>query len=269
MLFKNITDITGSDETYIYESENSDRLQKPSGEKLKIKNYIVGDSVYYLKVPILEKEIAERFNNILELLNDDYDDAFEKIEDEVEWIYIFSKNSQEIDSEEKIINNSDKEKIIGNYGLNELGNQFEHNKQTVIKVLPVEQCILFNENYECGIPFKVKRLIGRRFYKLTQLEQRFYVKNVMLSEMRVSIPVILENLKIETGIINILHKNVVPNLARNNINDEIRKEIGYAIGKAMHLWVAENIEMNGEEKILIQEFIEKYYKENNQFLNCN
>jgi hypothetical protein len=64
----------------------------------------------------------------------------------------------------------------------------------------------------------------------------------------------------------ILNKNIIPNVSRNDVNKVVGEEFAYAIGKALHLWILDYVNLKCEEKILVQEFIKVCYPQNNAFL---
>lgn len=65
----------------------------------------------------------------------------------------------------------------------------------------------------------------------------------------------------------IKNKLVIPNVARNNVSKSDLDKISYAIGKALHLWILDNVKLSLNEKDLIKIFVNKHYSETNEFLN--
>jgi molecular chaperone HtpG len=55
-------------------------------------------------------------------------------------------------------------------------------------------------------------------------------------------------------------------VSRNNISEQQGKELSYAIGKAMHMWIYENGNLDIEEKELLKKFIFTCYPEDNSLL---
>jgi len=97
--------------------------------------------------------------------------------------------------------------------------------------------------------------------------QKIYNKNVYLSKMSVVIPYISNMINLGKITINLRHRAVVPNLARDNVDeDHLLESIGFAIGKGIHLYLLDNGDLDVDQKELLRIFIEKYYSGENIFL---
>ena len=83
-----------------------------------------------------------------------------------------------------------------------------------------------------------------------------------------SIPCLIDAITLISSVFNIKSKTIIPNVSRNNVEKPDAEEFSYAIGKALHLWVLDNVKLDLDEKELLQKFIEVCYKDNNKFL-CN
>ena len=70
----------------------------------------------------------------------------------------------------------------------------------------------------------------------------------------------------KSALFNIKNKSVIPNVARNNVSKTDSNKISYAIGKALHLWILDNVRLAPNERELVQIFINKYYSNTNEFL---
>ncbi len=96
--------------------------------------------------------------------------------------------------------------------------------------------------------------------------KKVFNKNVALSWQRIEIPFIINGLEIESMLLNILSKDVIPNVERSRIADfESYYKICYALGRAIHLYVLDNFEMSSNTKILLKKFIDTNYSELNEF----
>jgi len=94
-----------------------------------------------------------------------------------------------------------------------------------------------------------------------------YIKNVLISDVKLKIPFLIDGIQLKGAAINITNKKIIPNVSRNNISEQQNKDLAYAIGKALHLWIYENGGFDGEEKNLLKNFIAQCYAEDNRCLN--
>ena len=93
-----------------------------------------------------------------------------------------------------------------------------------------------------------------------------YVKNVLLSGLRIKIPYLVDGVILKGAVINIFNREFIPNVSRNNISASQQEKLSYAIGKAIHLWIRDHAELSTEQKALLDVFIETKYKETNYCL---
>ena len=93
-----------------------------------------------------------------------------------------------------------------------------------------------------------------------------YVKSVLLSGLRIKIPYLVDGVILKGAVINIFNQEFIPNVSRNNISELQQRELSYAIGKAIHLWIRDHAKLSAEQKALLDVFIETKYKETNYCL---
>ena len=67
--------------------------------------------------------------------------------------------------------------------------------------------------------------------------------------------------------INIFSENCYPDVSRTRLNDDTCKLLGYAIGRAIHIYILKQANLKAHEKKFLSAFINKYYKydPNNEF----
>ena len=73
----------------------------------------------------------------------------------------------------------------------------------------------------------------------------------------------IDGLILREMVVNILNPQFVPNVARDNISGEQQEQLSYAIGKALHLWSRDHVELSDRQKDLLDEFIRIKYGETN------
>lgn len=94
-----------------------------------------------------------------------------------------------------------------------------------------------------------------------------FVKNVLIPNFSISIPVLIRPLMLANFEINILSEDCYPDVSRTRLNEETCKLLGYAIGRAIHIYILKQAILKAHEKEFLKSFINKYYKydPNNEF----
>ena len=252
----NLVDLTKED-TYVYDINNHNLIHEIECNELNIKKYIEEGKIKYLDVAIIDDYEAEKYNKAVEIL-DDYEEALYKISPS--YISIVYTDDQEVDY--GVIEEGNM--IIESYGFSELVSDFDQSNDANAFVNMKEELVVFNESNTL-LSYSKNERITKEDYSWISTD-RFYCKNVLVSNAHLIIPYILKNLKIDKLVINSKHKNLVPDVTRNDFSNLLKEKVSYAIGKSIHLWIIDNIELNSEEKELIKNYIDKFYSEENEFL---
>lgn len=94
-----------------------------------------------------------------------------------------------------------------------------------------------------------------------------FVKNVRIPNFSISIPVLIMPLMLANFEINIFSEDCYPDVSRTRLNDDTCKLLGYAIGRAIHIYILKQANLKAHEKKFLSAFINKYYKydPNNEF----
>ena len=86
-----------------------------------------------------------------------------------------------------------------------------------------------------------------------------FVKNVRISYFNISIPILFERFVIANFEMNVFSENCYPDVTRSRMNDETCRKLGYAIGRAIYIFILKNAELNDEEKEFLKAFINQFY----------
>ena len=89
------------------------------------------------------------------------------------------------------------------------------------------------------------------------------MKNVLLSELKLKIPYLVDGVVLKSAVINVVNPEFVPNVSRNNVKSSQQEILSYAIGKAIHMWIYDNASLTLEQKELLNSFILTKYGETN------
>lgn len=268
--------VEGYSETgiYIYEVKNNKIVSyKDTNKYREISKFIEEDRVSYLKIPIIHESISKRFESLISLL-DDWEEAFDKIENSIDYYaYIFAENFSDLDYSDGKINDDDN--LIGELKFSDFCEEVNSNKSLGTKIEKIEKRVFHQNKVESILVIDENEKIGIDVYswlysKSKEKKQKIYNKNVFLSKASIRIPYKVSSINLGDIIINFESNDIIPNLARNNIDDkEFCDKIGFALGKAIHLYIIENDLLEIDQKELFNTFILKYYSEDNKFFNLN
>lgn len=244
------------DTSYVYLNDK-EILVEESEAKVDINDFIHDRQVSYLKVPIISSDVSDRFNNYLDVL-DDFDEAINKLND-VEYIEIFCTNENELT--EDTFNNSG-EQIIGEYDFDDFCRDYGHSSDAPTRTQKIK-CFAINNNISKVLLYEKSKGFGKYSWERTD---KIFIKNVFIPDFSISIPCIINGISLKSALFNIKNKAIVPNVSRNNVQKNDAERFSYAIGKAIHLWVLENVKLDPSEKNLLNKFINICYPDSNEYL---
>jgi hypothetical protein len=125
------------------------------------------------------------------------------------------------------------------------------------------KCFAINENISKVLIYEKSKGFGKYSWDRTD---KIFIKNVLIPDFSISIPCIINGISLKSALFNIKNKAIVPNVSRNNVQKNDAERFSYAIGKAIHLWVLDNVKLDPSERILLSKFIGTCYSDNNEFL---
>ncbi len=252
---KRLCDINGC-ESYCYNEENGSLDE----ENVSLKDCVRDGKIRLMNIPIIKEDEESDFLKAYEVL-ENYEDALEKLGD-YESINIWG-TEDEIEFDNCIVQESSAY-IIGEYTLGGFRDQFHHASLTPVHTNAVEQWVITGES-DTVLPYNEKcTFTGRFSWENTDI---CYVKDVLLSGLRIRIPYLVDGITLKGVVVNILNCEFIPNVSRNNVKMEQQEMLSYAIGKALHLWIRDNAELTLEHRTLLETFIETKYKDTNCCLN--
>jgi hypothetical protein len=219
----------------------------------KIINYVDGDKIYAIKAYIVSSDYADELNKYYDVLEDMHQ-AIIKTDHNV--INIFNSD-KDVAYYTRELNYDDD--IIGLYNISDFEEQFDHVpgfgtfiEEQIINIINIgtDDCLIYSSDKE-----KNWRWFGRsgRNY------DRIYIRNVFIAKAQIEIPHIIQGINIDSFYVNIYNQKIFPELSRNEINSLILADINLSLGKALHLWILDNLPLNAIEVKLIKEFIRQKY----------
>lgn len=244
------------------EIENVLMQENSSIELPLLKSYIKDGRIKYLRVPIITADEEYNFVRAFEVL-EDFDDALRKVNYE-DAIIVADDTALYSDSE---LLESSNDKVIGGCTLEDFSLVTGHDSAVPTCTYLTEKLVIEGSGTKV-LAYETKQGFHERFW--FEHSDHLYIKNVLISNAQIKIPFLAEGIELKGLAINAMGKHLVPNVSRNNINDEQHEQLSYAIGKALHMWIYEHGEFAPDEKELLRIFIQKCYSKANIYLKeCN
>jgi len=250
-----LSDFEG-DTSYVY-IDDKGILVEESEIKLNINDFVHDGQITYLKVPIISNEVSDKFNNFLDVLND-FDEAINRLNN-VDYMEIFCTD-EDVLKEETMVESSNS--IVGGYFFEDLCIEHGHSSNSPTRTEKVS-CLVIDSDINKVLLYEKSKGFGQYSWDRTD---KVFIKNVYIPGFTISIPSIINGISLKSALFNIKNKAIIPNVSRNNVQKNDAEKFSYAVGKAIHLWILDNIKLGSSEKVLLSKFINKCYSENNEFL---
>lgn len=224
-----------------------------------LKDYLSNGELKYLSLPIIDSKDEVTFERAFEVLDD-----FEESLDKVSYQTVNILNSYQHNYNYSEILEDDDDIILESCTLGELKKVLEHPFNSLTYTFLKEKEVV-TSNCEKILPYVRDMKCGGKYSFIKT--DKVYIKNVLVGEASVIIPFLVEGIEISDLVVNVLSKEITPNISRNNLNVTQSMELSYAIGKAIHLWIYDNIELTDDERSLLEIFISSYYSKKSALLN--
>ncbi len=252
------SDIYGS-ESLIYREKDGMLLKEKSfSSPVILKEYIQDGVIKYLRVPIIPSFEEDNFIKAYDVL-DDFDEALEKIDYEIANI-ITHDTSLYNDSE---LLKYDNDYVVDCCSLADFRSEVGHSQEVPTYAYLEEKTVIEGSGDKI-LPYVADKYFGGKYsFERTDF---LYIKNVLISSAHLKIPFLAEGIELKGLIINVVSKKIIPNVSRNNISDAQLQALSYAVGKAIHMWICKEGDLEAEEKTLMQAFINKCYADKSEYL---
>lgn len=196
----------------------------------------------------------------------DYEESLDKINAYYSVAFIPDDPKNCILLDDEIVFETD-DIVIGNFSFDMFCKMFGHTPRvpTMIKVISYD--VISNSDSEYVLPYHKNEFFERKYGFLRQ--DKTYLKGVFLPKLALRIPCIVNGLVLKSATINITEGDFIPTVSRDNVSTEMQEQLGYAIGKALHLWILEHAQLTAEQKSLLSDFIRYCYPLSNNCLKGN
>lgn len=258
---KTFSDIYGN-ESLIYCEDKGLLIKEESfSSPVLLKGYIQDGIIKYLRVPIIASSEEDKFIKAYEVL-DDFGEALEKIDYENANIIAHDTS---LFNESKLLDCSS-DYVVDCCSLDDFRSEVGHS-QVAPTYGYIEEKTVIQGSGEKLLPYVSDKLFGGKYaFQSTDL---LYIKNVLISSAHLKIPFLAEGIELKGLVVNVVSKKIVPNVSRNNINEAQIQALSYAVGKAIHMWICNEGDLEAEEESLMKALINKCYPNKSEYLkNC-
>lgn len=249
-----IKDLNGN-KSYYYDDKGNQIIEEDSMD-ISIKQFVVKDMIRVLTVPSIMEEVYE-FETIYEKIGD-FDQTLFMLD--MYNIYNIIPIDFGVIMREGIMEG--REELIGNYTFEMFCEDLLHDDSIPTKSdIKIFQVVL-DEEVESILPFNVNVGFGSG-YPFNAKDQ-VYLKSILLPRLKIIVPYLVDGVILKNAVVNIVDDGFYPNVSRDRVGKDLEEKLCYAIGKALHMWLLDNLELSLGERKLLNKFIATYYSEKKQ-----
>ncbi|WP_289658338.1 HD domain-containing protein [Flavobacterium panacagri] len=250
-----IDDLDFEGELYCYNDD--DGLQKvDENTVLEMDDFIIDNNIKYMSIPLVDAEMEERFLNGIKFTDSDVNDVIEKLDRELRWIAVIVHK----DFQYKIyscIMDDDTSCLFDKLTLSDLV-ELGHTENCSTSIFEKEINIFEGRKNELYLPFEKGETYMYRYKDKKRKE--LFVRNVLIQDFLFNFPYSASIFEIESIVVNINSRNIVPNITRNDFDYVMKNELNYIIGKALHKGALDMLNLDKDQKTTLKNFIDAFYE---------
>lgn len=212
------------------------------------------DQFSYIAIPIITEKYRDMYDNYCDVLDGDEQEVINKLSQKVDSITIFYTSEDETYTNFGIIN-SRYDEVISNISFHDLLDFGQDRDRSTNITIHNKKCYYNNNSY---IPFGNKKYPS---YFWSDKKCNIFLRNILIQNYKFRPKNLADIFDVQEIKINILNKNVIPNISRNHFDDEMDEKLNYAITKAIHLSALDHIALEPIKKAVLKNFIDTYFKE--------
>lgn len=224
-----------------------------------LSEFLDGEVFEYLNIPVYEESMKHDFDTALRLI-DDIDDVIERIEPDF-WYSLIVKKEEQTYLSDNIL--------------------YERRGETVVNEIEEDQFLEFVDKSECFIPkvfTKNEKIYGnssRTLFVPVVEDKGFYIFKYIVKPDTVRVflrDILVRNHQFKTKALpscfevvklnlNILNKELIPEVSRNKFDDKTTNLINYSVTKALLRASTKSCSLKEDERNLLEEFIAHKYSD--------
>lgn len=252
---KSIEDISFKGNLYIY-NDFAGLQQIDEIYRIDIDDYIEGNEIKYLNIPIIGSRLADDFSSGMNFTDGDIEEVLSKLENRYMMVSVIVPKYEQSSLVSKEIYKDDLifEKLSFN-DLIELGHDKYCRTMTYVDSINLFEGIK-NKLY---LPFSVEQFPYRLYLKGLSNSRELFIRDVLISDFSFVLPRIASVFEIKSIVVNINSRKIIPNISRNNVDSKTRDMLNYVIGKAIHIGASKLLPLDDNEKQTLNNFIDLFY----------
>lgn len=249
------------DKVYMFEEDEAytGKFLKELGGEEFLKDWVLNKELYWQEVIVFDDsyDLVEKLSYNMDLYSNNFVSFYDNLEHEKKIIL----GMDFVIDEEKCVH-EEMDIIAHEYDCSEL----LENLDCISDIPCIIQTIRKKVITGTGKEILLYNINHNVIFDKNRQKNRAYINNIYVANVNIIIPALLDGIVIESICFNSNNKALYPDVSRNNISLEESKQLSYAIGKALHLYILEHSEFTSEQRKLFETFLNNCYKENNCFL---
>ena len=224
---------------------------------LKIDDYISGQEIRYLLIPLIELGNEDDFLSGLNFTGGDLDEVIDKMDRELTWISVIFPKVYDFYLYNETIESGDD--IFDNFSFEDLEN-IGHSCSCKTKIFEKTITLFEGRKNELYLPFDVEdRDNSYHWFSRSAKRKELFMRSVLIKDFRFNIPISASIFEINTIVANINSRKFIPDISRNSVDTKTMELINYMIGKAIHVGASNVLTLGPDEKSTLGNFIDEFY----------
>ncbi|GAB3637268.1 hypothetical protein GCM10027422_28580 [Hymenobacter arcticus] len=247
-------DITFQGTLHLYTPEDG-LIQIENLDELLLSDYIANGKISYYNIPLVSNRNEDDFLSGLKFTSDDTNDVIERMDRELDWISVLvtaryqnGMGDQDIEYYTTIINGLSHDDLVS------IGHSSHCKTRAFAMSLNVYEHIKNDMYIDFGPAIKnVFR------YLTNSKKEELFIRGVLLKDFAFKVPILASAFTIDSIRINLESRRFIPNISRNDVDSATRADIGYIVGKAIHLGAIDLLELTYLQKQALADFTKHFY----------
>lgn len=244
-----LSNISNIGTKYMYQKSKLEEID----DQFDISKLYYDTTFKYITIPIISITESIDYDTYFEVLSD-YDEVIDRISHNADWITIFYNLKEIKNICDAIIENGDT--IIGDItfeSLIELGQDDECKTKIYAHT---ENAHIYKNSY---LPFDNSKKYN--YFLFNTPKEKLYLRNILINNFRFKPNNLADLFEIESFSINVINRNIIPSISRNDFDTKTTEKLTYALTKAVHQAALNYIPLDETKKSLLKSFIETYFSE--------
>ena len=255
---RKIDDIRVHGDLYHY-TPDAGILEVTEESHVSIDEYLHEDTLLYLSIPIVDQDLEREYQSALNIFDDDLDEVIDKLDSKLKWIAVLVPKDVDVSGldHDEITQYSE---ILEGFDMSSLA-EIGHCRNFTTKVFVKRVYLYEGVAQSLYVPFETDSKKRFKFANIFSRDVRaqIYVRGVLLKDYGLDWSISASLFEVRKVVANIESRNVIPNISRNNVDNDSSLLLNYAFCKAIHLGAIDVLEVDQAEKDVLRRFVKKYF----------